>query len=60
MLSQLLVLNEMVLLSTQNIMLNLMGKKILQFYAENFCLSKPGAMKRINLPMYVILFQGPD
>ena len=33
-------LNETVLLSTQNIMLKLMGKKNLQFYTEKFCLSK--------------------
>ena len=30
-------LNEMVLLSTQNIGLNLFLKKLLQFYNQNFC-----------------------
>ena len=34
-------LNETVLLSTQNICSKLWIKKYLQFYAENFCLSKP-------------------
>ena len=34
-------LNETVLLSTQNIMLKLMGKKHVQFYPEKLCLSKP-------------------
>ena len=34
-------LNEMVLSSTLNICLKLLVKKYLQFYAENFCLSKP-------------------
>ena len=34
-------LNEMVLLSTQNICLNVWVRKYLKFYAENFCLSKP-------------------
>ena len=34
-------LNETVLLGTQNICFKLMGKKILQFYAEHLCLSKP-------------------
>ena len=33
-------LNEMVLLSTQN-MLKWWVREYLQFYAENFCLSKP-------------------
>ena len=34
-------LNESVLLSTQNICLNLWLRTFLQFYAENICLSKP-------------------
>ena len=34
-------LNEMVLLSTENICQKLWVRKYLQFYAENFCLSKP-------------------
>ena len=34
-------LNETVLLSTQNIMFRLMGKKLLQLYAENVYLSGP-------------------
>ena len=33
-------LNETGLLSTQNICLTLWARKYLQFYAENFCLSK--------------------
>ena len=28
----------------QKYMLKLMGEKIIQFYAENFCLSKPGLL----------------
>ena len=35
------LLNETVLLSTQKLMLKLMGKKITIFYAQKFCLSKP-------------------
>ena len=34
-------LDEMVLLSTQNICKKLWVRKFLQIYAENFCLSKP-------------------
>ena len=34
-------LNEMVLLSTQNICKKIWVRKYLLFYAENFCLSKP-------------------
>ena len=34
-------LNEIVLLSTQNICLKVWVRKYLQFYAELFCLSKP-------------------
>ena len=34
-------LNEMVLLSTENICSKLWVRKYLQFYSENFCLSKP-------------------
>ena len=34
-------LNETVLLSTQNIYLNWWVRKLLQFYAQKFCLSKP-------------------
>ena len=35
------LLNETVLLSTQNICLNFCVRKYLHFYAEKFCLSKP-------------------
>ena len=38
--SQKNLLNERVLLSTQNICQKLLVRKYLQFYAENFCLSK--------------------
>ena len=37
-------LNEMVLLSTQNICYKLWVRKYFQFYAENICLSKPMAL----------------
>ena len=42
-------LNETVLLSTQNICYNRWVRKYLQFYTENFCLSKPINVISINM-----------
>ena len=40
----------MVLLSTQNICKKLLVRKYLQFYAENFCWSKPGfSIQKVNV-----------
>ena len=50
-------LNETVLLSTQNIVKIDRVRKYLQFYAENFCLSKP-VIKAIQMKkstLYMVL-----
>ena len=55
-------LNEAVLLSTQNICQKLWVRKYLQFYAENFCLSKPVSphvQTDLSLPIIVYALKDP-